>query len=164
MNQYFLAHVTIAELWLGLLFSLIGILIGALANHFLANHREANKEERAKNDAITAKQEELRAAMTLTESESWILRKCIIPDGFERGRVWLMRVDAFGTWVRAGIHDFSDQFDIAFQVRYLDAFESLLNRGFFRQESENLYVLTGMGFQRAEKEAEQAGASDGEKP
>lgn len=160
MNLYFLGHATISDLWLGLVFTLIGILIGALANHFLASRRDLDKEQRAKIDSINAKKEAMDAAMMLTESESRILRKCISADGFAHGRVWIMSVCGLGSWIRAGEHDFADDLDASFAVTYLDAFESLLNRGFFRPEADTLYILTSMGFERAKKEAQQAAPSN----
>jgi hypothetical protein len=139
----------------------IGIVGGLTVNvlgwfvvHHLTKRREIQRDRRVKAEGREAQAQAKRDAMIVTDAESRILKKCIAPEGFERGRVWIMRVDAFGPWVRAGTNDFCNQFDNSFQAEYLDAFESLLNRGFFRQESGDLYVLTSIGFQRANEENE----------
>jgi hypothetical protein len=60
-----------------------------------------------------------------------------------------MKVDAFGTWLRASNKDYFDQNDRAIQAIYLEAFEGLCKRGYVRQESGDLFRLTGSGFAKA---------------
>jgi hypothetical protein len=146
----------------------IGIVGGLTVNvsgwfvvHHLTKKREAQRDKRIKDEADSTRAKQAKEALTLTPAELQVIRKCAAPEGYERGRVWLMRVDAFGVWIRAGQNDFFDQFDRAFQTEYLDAFESLLGRGFFRQESGDLYAMTSIGFQRANEENEQGAAHNG---
>jgi hypothetical protein len=143
-----------AALGISLLGNLLAV-IGWFVGHHLTKTREAERDKRIKDEAVAAKAKQAKDALALTPAESQIIRKCAAPEGYERGRAWLMRVDSFGVWVRAGENDFFDQFDRAFQTEYLDAFESLLGRGFFRHESGDLYAMTSIGFQRANEENEQ---------
>jgi hypothetical protein len=83
-------------------------------------------------------------ARTLSEAEREILFECA-----ERGELHIVKVDAFGSWLRAGRKDFFDQTEPAVQARYLDAFDSLYRRGFIRRETDTFYRLTGVGFEAA---------------
>jgi hypothetical protein len=47
----------------------------------------------------------------------------------KEGQIWLLKVDAFGQWVRADDHDFFDEKDPAFMARYNEAFTRLCSRG-----------------------------------
>ena len=119
--------------------------------HFLTKRREAQKDRRARDEAAAAQKDALAAISHVTDAEREILNHCASIDGWEKGHVWIMRVDAFGSWVRAGKHDFFDQADASIQARYLDAFESLVARGFFRHQSGMAYQLTGIGYEKAQK-------------
>lgn len=137
---------------IGVIGSLIVNVSGWFIVHCLTKRREAQKEKRTRDEAAARERKALDAAWHLTASEREILRKCVAVDGFERGRVWIMRVNGFGAWVRAGKHDFADDSDTSMQARYLDAFESLFGRGYFRAEGGKLFQLTGIGFERATKD------------
>lgn len=57
-----------------------------------------------------------------------------------------------GTWIRVGSKDFIDEIeprDPAVAAHYMDAFRSLCERGFVLHEGDKLFVLTGIGFDRA---------------
>ncbi len=127
---------------------LLGVLVGALVGHYLTKSRESEKDDRA----AMKERKALEVAMRLSDSEREILRQCVASNGFERGRVWILRVGAFGSWIRAGKHDFMDQHDSSVQARYMDAFESLFGRGYFRSEGRTLFHLTGAGFERAQND------------
>lgn len=137
----------------------IGVISGIVINvsgwfivHFLTKRREAQKEKRTKDAAAAREIMALKAELHLTASEREILSMCVAVNGYERGHVWILRTSGFGPWVRAGKQDFADNLDVSVQARYLDAFESLLRRGYFRQEGDNYYQLTGFGFERATNE------------
>jgi len=85
-------------------------------------------------------------AYTLSEAEREILFECA-----QDGELHILKVDAFGSWLRAGRKDFFKQTDPAVQAIYLDAFESLRRRGFIRQETGTFYRLTGIGFEEARR-------------
>lgn len=82
----------------------------------------------------------------LSKPEQQILISCA-----QSGELWVLKVDAFGSWVRSGKKDFFDQDDSSVQAQYLEAFETLKARGFIRHESDLLYRLTGSGFEIARK-------------
>lgn len=68
-----------------------------------------------------------------------------------RGDICLLRVDAFGDWVRSGKTDFFKQNDLAYNARYQDALDALLHRGLIRYEGGHLFRLTGRGFNEASR-------------
>ena len=82
----------------------------------------------------------------LSDTEREILLECAA-----RGELQILKSDGFGSWARAGKRAFIDQNDPAVQARYLEAFESLCGRGYFREEAADFYRLTGTGFQRARR-------------
>lgn len=90
----------------------------------------------------------LTAIRRLSEAEQQIL-----VESAQEGEVCILKVDAFGQWVRAGKKDFFDQKDRAVQARYLEALESLHRRGLVRHESHTLYRLTHSGFEIARRQA-----------
>ena len=87
---------------------------------------------------------QLNPAHVLSDAEREILLECA-----QDGELHILKVDAFGSWLRAGKKDFFTQTDPAVQALYLDAFESLCRRGFIRRESGTFYRLTGIGFKEA---------------
>lgn len=123
------------------LWGLLLLLLGWLVPHLLRVSRDGH----AKRIADTQ-------ASKLSDSEREILRQCVA-DGHANGRLWVMRSDMTGPWVRAGQHDFFDESDAAIRAHYLDAFESLKSRGYFRHEGGMLYRLTGAGHERAKHDA-----------
>ena len=127
--------------------------VGWFVQHRLTKRRDAEKDKRLRDETVAKERSALEAALRLTDSEREILRQCVATEGFERGRVWILRVDAYGSWIRAGKHDFFDQKDSSVQARYMDAFESLFGRGYYRSEGRTLFHLTGAGFERAEHDA-----------
>jgi uncharacterized protein YjhX (UPF0386 family) len=82
----------------------------------------------------------------LSDAEREILFECA-----QDGQLHILKVDAFGSWLRAGRKDFFEQTDPAVQALYLDAFESLRRRGFIRHETGTFYRLTGIGFEEARR-------------
>jgi hypothetical protein len=138
---------------IGVISALIITVTGWFVAHFLAKRREAQKDERARHDTAAERSKAVAIiSHLLTNEEREILHHCISGDGFEKGRVWIMRIDAYGSWVRAGKHDFFDKVDASIQARYLDAFDLLCGRGYARHEGGMLYQLTGAGFERAKNE------------
>lgn len=134
----------------------IGVVGGLIINvtgwfvvHFLAKRREAERENRIRNEDEIAQTER----NYISANERDILRQCVSAEGFEKGKAWIIYVDAFGSWVRAGKHDFMDDSDSSFQARYLTAFETLYGREYFRLEGKDFYCMTGLGYERAELEA-----------
>jgi uncharacterized protein YjhX (UPF0386 family) len=81
----------------------------------------------------------------------------ILFESAQDGELHILKVDAFGSWLRAGKKDFFEQTDPAVQARYLDAFESLHRRGFIHRESGTFYRLTGAGFEEARRIAKAKG-------
>jgi len=65
----------------------------------------------------------------------------------EHGWIYLMRTDAYGHFVSAGDGKFFDPNDASLQAKYLDAFDSLLDRGLVRSEGRDAYRLTGRAFE-----------------
>ena len=86
----------------------------------------------------------------LSAAEEEILFECA-----KDGELRIVGTDAHGKWVRASKRDFADQEEPALQARYLEAFESLLSRGYASHEAGMLYRLTGSGFDRARQIAEE---------
>jgi hypothetical protein len=82
---------------------------------------------------------------SLSESEREILDACK-----DKGEVWILGYSGGGSWVRAGVKDFRDGNDRAFQARYMEAFGILFNqRGYFRRAGQDYFCLTGTGFEKA---------------
>jgi hypothetical protein len=115
--------------------------LGWLIPHLLRVSREKH-----------AKQISDKKTSQLSNAERDILHECANVDSWEKGHLWIMKVDAFGRWVRAGKRDFCSQTDPSVQARYMDAFESLYRSGCFRHEDGLLYRLTGIGYDRAQKD------------
>jgi diguanylate cyclase (GGDEF)-like protein len=67
----------------------------------------------------------------------------------ENGEIALLETDQVGKWLNAGREDFVDSSDPAVAARYLDALELLVKLGLARRESSTLFMLTGMGFEKA---------------
>jgi len=64
----------------------------------------------------------------------------------------ILKVTAFGDWVRCGQDkNFFSQTDLAFNAKYLEAFERLCQKGLVRHQSTILYRLTGTGFDVARR-------------
>jgi len=136
--------------------SVIGGLVVNISGWFivdrLTRRREAQKDQRAKAEAETARKEAIVAFTHLTQAQREIIAHCIDQAAPMRGTVMLLGTAGFGSWVRAGKRDFMDQTDPSVQAMYLDAFESLLGRGFFRQESGTVYRLTSRGYENAKND------------
>ena len=69
----------------------------------------------------------------------------------EKGELWILTVDVYGDWLRAGKIDFFSQEDRSYQARYLEAFAKLKNRGLAEHVDGILYRLTGSGFAAARR-------------
>ena len=125
-------------------------IVGWFVQHHLTKKREAERDLRLKAEATTAERKAIEEVLRLTGEERDILRACAADKAPMRGYVLLLGVSGFGSWIRAGgNNDFSDTKDTSIQARYLDAFWSLVARGYFRQESSTSYCLTGVGYERA---------------
>ena len=63
----------------------------------------------------------------------------------------LMHTNELPNWVRVGRIDFVDDKagDPAIAAKYVDAFESLCKRSYIRHEVGDLFMLTGIGFEKA---------------
>jgi hypothetical protein len=129
----------------------IGVtIVGWFVQHRLTKKREVERDLRLKAEAAAAERKAIEEVMRLTGEERDILRACAADNAPMRGYVLLLGVSGFGSWVRAGGNkDFSDTKDTSIQARYLDAFWSLVARGYFRQEGSTSYCLTGIGYERA---------------
>jgi hypothetical protein len=133
----------------------IGIVItivGWFVQHHLTKRREVEKDRRAKAEAEAAQKEAIAAFTHLTQAQREIITHCIDQPAPMQGSVLLLGTSGFGSWVRAGKKDFMDPKDQSVQARYLDAFESLLSRGFFRCESGRAYRLTSRGYENAKND------------
>jgi hypothetical protein len=95
---------------------------------------------------FVANETRLNPEHILSDAEREILFECA-----QDGELHILKVDAFGSWLRAGRKDFFNQTDPAVHAIYLDAFESLRGRGFIRQETGTFYRLTGIGFEEARR-------------
>jgi uncharacterized protein YjhX (UPF0386 family) len=95
---------------------------------------------------VVANETRLSPEHILSDAEREILFECA-----QDGELHILKVDAFGSWLRAGRKDFFKQTDPAVQAVYLDAFESLRRRGFIRHETGTFYRLTGIGFEEARR-------------
>jgi len=70
----------------------------------------------------------------------------------DSGEIRILKVNAFGDWVRCGQDkNFFSQTDLAFNAKYLEAFERLCQKGLVRHQSGILYRLTGTGFDVARR-------------
>ena len=69
----------------------------------------------------------------------------------KRGDFCLLSVEEIpGSWIRANGRNFLNENDPAFAAEYLEAFQSLCERGYITHESGE-FMLTGSGFERARK-------------
>lgn len=66
------------------------------------------------------------------------------------GLIHLLQSDASGRYVSIGNREFTDE-DPAITAHYLDAFTRLCERGLIVHQSEELFRLTGQGFDIARK-------------
>lgn len=73
----------------------------------------------------------------------------LLKSSADDGEIFLNSADEIGRWVAAGSQNFLDQTDPAVAALYLDAFQSLQNRGLVRLDGGTLYTLTGKGFKIA---------------
>jgi hypothetical protein len=121
-----------------ILWTLLIAMLGWLLPHLL----RASRDRQAKRIDDTK-------ASRLSDIEREVLHHCASADGHANGCLWILSTDAHGSWVRAGQHDFFDQSDASIRARYLDAFESLNSRGYFRYQSGMMYRLTDAGFEMA---------------
>jgi uncharacterized protein YjhX (UPF0386 family) len=82
----------------------------------------------------------------------------------DRGEIFVHSADETGRWIHAGPQHFYDQSDPAVAALYLDAFDSLRQRGLVKHEGGDLYVLTSRGFKvaRALKKQQSAVAEQDE--
>lgn len=80
----------------------------------------------------------------LTEDE-----KMILTNALPTGDIYMMRAGQVGDFVRSGRFDFLDPSDQALQSRGVEALDRLMQRGLVRHERNQLYKLTGTGFERA---------------
>ena len=72
----------------------------------------------------------------------------------KRGEFHLLSVEEIpGSWIRANGRNFLNENDPAFAVKYLEAFQSLCERGYITHES-GTFMLTSSGFERARKLAD----------
>ena len=67
----------------------------------------------------------------------------------DRGELWLLKADAFGTWVRSGKKDFFKANDFAYIAIYMEAFNSLCKKRLVQHYGGDMWRLTGSGFIRA---------------
>jgi hypothetical protein len=81
---------------------------------------------------------------TLTNDE-----KTILTNALPGGDIYMMRAGQVGDFVRSGQFDFLDQSDPALQARGVDALDRLMQLGWVRHERNQLYKLTGTGFEQA---------------
>lgn len=130
-----------------------GGVIGAYANDKLTRRREADRDQRLKDEAAAAERKAVENALRLTPEQKDILRHCASERATMKGYVMILGVSGFGSWIRAGGNkDFMDQKDPSFQARYLDAFSGLAGLGYFRRESEKTFCMTGAGYDRAKND------------
>jgi hypothetical protein len=80
--------------------------------------------------------------VSLTPEEVEILAS--IPDN---GWINATPTDAYGRIVSTGQKQFFRQDDPSYQARFLDAFDSLVGRGFLRGEGDGVHRLSGGGFE-----------------
>jgi hypothetical protein len=64
----------------------------------------------------------------------------------ESGEILELSSEQTGKWV-AGAKDFIDNSDPSFAVRYLEARDSLVRKGFLKHDSGNVHKLTSLGFE-----------------
>src|SRR5690349_19613671 len=126
----------------------VGGLIVLLFNHLLTKRRDLDKEQRAREESAARERKTLEAAWNLTSAEREIIRECACAT-VSKGFASLIGVNGFGRWLRIGERDFFDQSDPSVQAKYLDAFVSLLARGYFRQHQGRTFEMTGIGYERA---------------
>lgn len=74
--------------------------------------------------------------------------KQLLTAGKDNGLILIMKVDAFGDWVRADKTDFMKTDDRAYASRFLEALQKLVTRGLVAPEGR-AYRLTGSGFAKA---------------
>ena len=125
-----------------------GGVIGAYANDKLTRKREADRDQRLKDEAAAAQHRAIEAATRLTTEQAEIIRECLAVAAPMRGSLQLLGIAGFGSWVRAGKRDFMEQTDPSVQARYMDAFESFLARDYFRHETGRAYRLTSKGYEK----------------
>jgi diguanylate cyclase (GGDEF)-like protein len=85
---------------------------------------------------------------TATESGLTPEATAILRAAAETGEIVILETDQSGKWIRAGQDDFLDHSDPALAARHLDGLALLLKRGLARHDSEQLFMLTGAGFQQ----------------
>lgn len=82
----------------------------------------------------------------LTEEEKQLL----VAAFEEMGTFHFCSIEAIpGAWIRAGSKRFLDKKDHTYNARYLEAFQSLCERGYVEHRTGKLFVLTGFGYEKA---------------
>ena len=89
---------------------------------------------------LTQEEKELLIAMELTQEEKELL---IAAD--KSGLFRLITTPETGNYVMAGKKPFTNNNDPGYANAYLEAFESLRNRGYIRHEKNEHYRLTASG-------------------
>ena len=84
------------------------------------------------------------ATSQLSTEEIEILEHCS-----ERGEIWVLHTSMSGEWVRSGSHDFANNEDPGYSEFYIEALNRLINRGYVRHVSGDMFRLTGTGFKKA---------------
>lgn len=78
-------------------------------------------------------------------------KKILVMAEHNEGRIWVLETDQTGNFVKIGRNSLDDSGNPAVRQTYLEALQSLEKRRLVLKESENLYCLTGSGFEKAKK-------------